>query len=192
MLSKTDIGVYICFRTTSKTFDLTQVDEKLKTFQILFRELLYANYVDFIAHPEENMPFIMDLFSRVYTAFRLTISLKKTKIIFTPPPGQLYVEPNIFIQSTRLDILDFFLGSTLSRDDSLDSEINQRIKKASKSFGKLENRMLSDRGITIKIKVCVYELSILLPFCYLLRPELCIIVTSKTCKDSIKLVLGKS
>ena len=35
-----------------------------------------------------------------------------------------YVEPNIFIQGTRLDMVDSFiyLGSTLSRDEYLDSE----------------------------------------------------------------------
>ena len=54
---------------------------------------------------------------RVYTAFGLTISLKKTKVMFTPHTGWPYVQPSIFIQVTRVDVVDSFicLSSNLSR-----------------------------------------------------------------------------
>jgi hypothetical protein len=127
-----DIGVFIHFRTTGKVFNLTRFNAKSKTFQTLVRELLYADDADFVAHTEEDMQAIMNLFSKACTAFGLTISLKKTKVMFTPPPGHPYVEPNIFVEGTKLDVVDSFvyLGSTLSRDISLDSEIHLRIKEA--------------------------------------------------------------
>ena len=94
----------------------------------------------FIAHSVEHMQLIMDCFSFAGTAFRLTISLKKTKVMFTPAPGEPYNEPNIVINDTRLDVVDTlaYLGSTLSRDGSLDAEIHLSIQKASVAFEKLE------------------------------------------------------
>ena len=50
-----------------------------------------------------------------------------------------------------------YLGSAISRECSLDAEINLRIQKASTAFGKLEKRVWSDRGITIKTKISVYS-----------------------------------
>ena len=85
---------------------------------------------------------IMDLFSEAYTAFGLTISLEKTKVMLTPPPGQRYVEPNIYVKGTRLKVVDSFvyLGSAISRCGSLDSEISLRIESASRAFSGLEKR----------------------------------------------------
>ena len=42
----------------------------------------------------------MDIFSRVCLAFGLTINLKKTKVMYTPPTGQVHVEPNIKVFHT--------------------------------------------------------------------------------------------
>ena len=63
--------------------------------------------------------------------------------MFTPAPGEPYIEPNITVNGARLDFVDTFvyLGSTVSRDGSLDAEIYSRISKASVVFGKLEKRL---------------------------------------------------
>ena len=44
----------------------------------------------------------------------------------------------IFVKKTRLEVVDTFvyLGSTISRDGSLDAEINLRTQIASTAFGK--------------------------------------------------------
>ena len=105
------------------------------------------------------MQAVMDLFSRERTTFGLTFSLKKTKVMLIPPKGQPYVEPNVFVQGTRLDELDSFLyfGSTPS-----DSEINIKIEKISQTFETLKIRELPD----IKIWLSVYEAWILYNFIY--------------------------
>ena len=88
--------------------------------------------------------------------------------MFTPSPGEPYIEPNIMVHGTRLGVADTFvyLGSTLSRDGSLDAEIHLRIQKACVAFGKLEKRLWSDRGVTSKTKVCVYQTCILTALLY--------------------------
>ena len=82
-----------------------------------------------------------------------------TKVMFTPVPGAPYIKPDIFVKKTRLEVVDTFvyLGSTISRDGSLDAEINLRTQKVSTAFGKLEKRLWSDHGITIKTKISVYS-----------------------------------
>ena len=62
---------------------------KTKILAMLIRELLYADDAVFIAHCVEDMQLIMDRFSLACTAFRLTVSLKKTKTMFTPAQGNL-------------------------------------------------------------------------------------------------------
>ena len=120
---------------------------KSKIFLILLREILYAEDINLVTHMEEDTLAVMTLFFRSCTTSRITIRLKKTKVMFTSPKGQSSAEPNIFVQGTRLDVVDsiVYLGSTLSRDGSLDSEINLTIEKASKALGKLEDRMESDK-----------------------------------------------
>ena len=82
--------------------------------------------------------------------------------------GEPYFEPKITVHGTRLKVVDTFpyLGSTLSRDGSLDTEIYIRIQKASVAFGKLEERVWSDRGIIIKTKVVVYMTCVLTALLY--------------------------
>ena len=124
-------GILLRFRTTGRVFNLRRFNTKSKTFQVLIRELLYADDADFLAHNEVDMQQLLDHFSASCTAFGLKISLKKTKLMFTPASDEPYIEPNILVYGTRLDVVNKFvyLGSTLSRDGSLDAEIYYAFKK---------------------------------------------------------------
>ena len=75
---------------------------------------------------------------------------------------------NITINDTKLDAVDTFvyLGSTISRDGSLDAEIHTSFKEASVAFGKLEKRLWSDTGVTFKTKVTVYQTCVLTAILY--------------------------
>ena len=146
-----NIGIKLRFRTSGNT--------RSKTSQVLIRELLYRDDADFIAHTEEDMQTLMDRLSEVSTAFGLTISLKR-----------LHLE-NLTMNLTswyRLGVVDtlVYLGSTISRADSLDAEIHTHIQKASVSFGKLEKRLWSDRCVTINTKVTVYQTCFLTTILY--------------------------
>ena len=55
-----------------------------------------------MSHSEEDLHEIMNLFSTACDAFGLTISIKKTKVMFTPVPGAPYVEPDIFVKKRGL------------------------------------------------------------------------------------------
>ena len=81
-------GVPLRFRTTGKVFNLRRFHSKSKTFEALAGELLYAVDAHFLAHSEEDMQYIMNTFSHACTVFGLRISLKKTKVMFTPALGE--------------------------------------------------------------------------------------------------------
>ena len=123
----------------------------------------------YIAHSVEDIQLIM-VASPAFAcaALGLTISLKKTKAMFTPAPGEPYNEPKIVINDTRLDVVDTFVyfGNTLSREGSLDAEIHLRIQKTSVAFGKLEKRVWSDRTISLNTKISVYKSCILTTLLY--------------------------
>ena len=156
-----DKGAFLRFRTTDKVFNLRRFNTKSQMFGGLVRELLYADDANFVPHSERDMQDIMNCFSTACDAFGLTI--RKTKVMFTPAPGAPYIEPNIYVRERRLDVVDTFvyLGSTVSRDGSLDAEICLRIQRASTAFGAQETRLWCDRGISVKTKISVYSTCVL-------------------------------
>ncbi len=81
----------------------------------------------------------MDHFSSACNNFSLTISTKKTEVLYQPAPGKPYTEPTIFVNDQKLSAVDKFtyLGSTLSCAVHVDDEVNIRIVKVSAAFGHL-------------------------------------------------------
>ena len=88
----------------------------------------------------------------------MTISLKKTEVIYQPKPGSDYTAPTITIDNNPLKVTDKFtyLGSTISQNALIDDEISARIGKASGSFGKLTKRLWSERRVRLSTKINVY------------------------------------
>ena len=163
-----DIGIYLRYRMTGKLFNIRRFNAKSKTFISIVRDLLYADDVDLVAHSEQDMQVIMDRFSEACRTMGLTISLNKTKVMFTPAPGNRYYEPNIIVNGTPLEVVDTFvyLGSMIAKDGSLDNEITRRIEQGSASFGKLEKRLWCRQEISIKTKLSIYEACVITTLLY--------------------------
>ena len=164
-------AVYIRYRTTNKLFDLKRFNAKGKCTITAIRDLLYADDCDLVSHTVEDMQKILDLFSKACSDLGLTISLDKTKVMYSPPPGLPYIEPDLFIYGTRLSVvLEFiYLGSKLHQSCSLDQEVTHRISKASASFSDLRERCFSRKGISLKTKVDVYNTVVLKSLTYSLE-----------------------
>ena len=81
--------------------------------------------------------------------YDLTISIKKTEVVYQPAPGKPYKEPTITVKGQRLQVVDKFtyLGSTLSRVVQIDDEVNARIAKASAAYGRLRGSIRDRSGI---------------------------------------------
>ena len=62
----------------------------MKTFKELITELLFAEDCPLLAHTEEALQHIVNHFSDAAKNFGLTISLKKTEMLYQPPPCGAY------------------------------------------------------------------------------------------------------
>ena len=127
-----DLGALIRYRTDGNVFSVRRLNSKTRTSKVLIRDLVFADDCSLITHSVRSA-----------RRFGLTISLKKTEVIYQPKPGAHYTAPTITIDKNPLKVTDKFthLGSTISQDALIDDEISARIGKASGSFGKLTKRL---------------------------------------------------
>ena len=146
------------FQTPGSVFNVRRLLSQRKIPSSLVRELLYADDCDIVAHSEDELQCFMDHFVSACYSFGLKINLKKTVIMYDPAPGSPYIQPIIFIEGNKLDVVHSFiyLGSTLSEGCSLDREIF-RIERASWSFSALNKCVWFQHGIKLHTKIIVYK-----------------------------------
>ena len=127
-------------------------------------EFLFADDMAKGAPTEEKVQKGVDQVSGSCDSYDLTISIKKTEIVYQPTPGKSYKEPTITVKGQRLQVVDRFayLGSTLSRLVQIDGDVNVRIAKASAAFGRLRRSIWDRSGTRLDTKLKVYR-SVVLP-----------------------------
>ena len=93
----------------------------------------------------------------------MTISIKKTEVLYQPASGNAYVPPAVKIEGKQLNAVDNFkyLGSTISNCASIDAEITARIAKATAAFGRLTKRLWANRNIRLDTKISVYKAAVI-------------------------------
>ena len=137
-------GIYIRFRTDGNLFNLLCLLASTKTIEELITELLFADDCALLAHTEETLQHIVNRFSDATKNFGLSISLKKTELLYQPPPREPYNPPHINIDGTNLNAVEHFtyLGSVISSDATVSKDLDNRLSKASSSFGRLSKSVL--------------------------------------------------
>ncbi|KAJ1161828.1 hypothetical protein NDU88_002309 [Pleurodeles waltl] len=110
----------------------------------------------------------MNRFSTAYRNFGLTISTKKTEVLYRTAPQKTYAEPTITSEGEMLKAVDKFtyLGSTLSRSVNIDNEVDTRITKATSAFGRLRESVWKRREVKLSPKLKMYKVVILLTLLY--------------------------
>ena len=137
-------------------------DAKTLVCMSTIRELLFADDCALAADTVEGLQRLCDCFSSASRRFGLTISIKKTEVLYQPARGNAYVPPAIFIEGKQLKAVELFkyLGSIVSRDASADAEIAARIAKATAAFGRLTKRLWKNRNIRVDTKISVYKAAV--------------------------------
>ena len=106
-------------------------------------ELLFADDCALLAHTEEALRHIVNRISDAERHFGLTIGLNKNEVLYKFPPREAYSPPQISIDGTNLSAVEHFTypGSVISNDATVSKGFDNRLSKASSSFGRLSKRV---------------------------------------------------
>ncbi|KAK2573141.1 RNA-directed DNA polymerase from mobile element jockey [Acropora cervicornis] len=161
-------GVYIRFRTDGSVFNLRRLLSRTKTLEQLILDLLFADDCALLAHTEEALQTVVNRFAKAAKAFGLTISLKKTEVLFQKPPREAYTPPLITIDGYQLNAVEHFtyLGSVIANDATTTKDVDNRIAKASSSFGRLQKRVWQNHSLRLSTKIQVYRAAVLTTLLY--------------------------
>ena len=124
---------------------------------------MFADDCALVGHTYEDIQHIVNCLDRSTKRFGLSISLKKTEVLFQPRPGSNYNPPPVMIGDHPMSYVSNFkyLGSFLSNNATVDADVSHRITKASAAFGKLYNRLWQRHEIKLTTKVAVYKTVVL-------------------------------
>ena len=163
-----NLGISLTYRTDGSIFNIRRLQAKTKVSVTTINDLLFADDCALNTNSEHSMQETVDKFSNACDSFGLTISTKKTEVLHQPAPGKPYVEPNIQVNGERLKAVDRFtyLGSTLSRNVTIDDEVQCRLAKASSAFGRLSQQVWNRRGIRLDTKIKVYRAAVMTTLLY--------------------------
>ena len=158
-----DVGIKFHSRIDGGFYKPQRLKTHSKVLVDFLRDVLFADDCALCTTTQSDMQHAVDLFARACKDFGLTISIKKTEVMYQPPPGEPYVEPYITIQGQKLVATAKFpyLGSTMSNTATIDDEINLRVARASASFGRLRDRVWNRRGLSFETKLQVYRAVVL-------------------------------
>ena len=158
-----DNGIPMRYGFGRKLFNLRRLQAKSKVQTEVLDEFLFADDMAKGTPTEEKMQKHVDQVADSCDSYDLTISIKKTEVVYQPAPGKPYKELTITVKGQRLQVVDKFayLGSTLYGVVHIDDEVSARIAKASAAFGRLLGSIWDQSGIRLDTKLKVYRLVVL-------------------------------
>ena len=124
-----------------------------------------------MAHSLEAIQEITSRFSEISKAFGLQISTHKTELLYQLSPNNQNrdnVQPIVTIDGEALNMVHKFkyLGSYVSDDIKVDTEISHRIQMASAAYGKLKKRLFDSHDISLVTKLAVFRAVVLSALLY--------------------------
>ena len=120
---------------------------------------MFTDDTVFVAHSHQHAQEMITLFSKSAKAFGLEITLKKSDVIYQPPPEShdIQTENQVLTQVNKFK----YLGSTVANKNRLDAELDTQVSNTFKAFGRLRKRDLFNKDFSIKTKCAVYRVIVL-------------------------------
>ncbi len=99
-----------------------------KSFEQLFRDLLFADDTALVAHIERALQHLISCFAKAAQFFELEVSLK-TEVLHQPAPLEEYRPPQITIGGTELKAAHQFpyLEGTITSDAKINREVDNSL-----------------------------------------------------------------
>ena len=104
-----DNGIPIRYCFDGKLFNLRRLQAKSKVQTKVLDEFLFAEDMAEGAPTEEKMQKGVDQVSDSCDNYDLTISIKKTEVVYQPAPGKPYKESTITVKGQRLQVVEVHL-----------------------------------------------------------------------------------
>ena len=104
-----DNGIPIRYCFDGKLFNLRRLQAKSKMLTEVLDEFLFADDMTKGAPTEEKMQKGVDHVSDSCDSYNLTISIKKTEVVYQPAPSKPYKESTNTVKGQRLKVVDKFL-----------------------------------------------------------------------------------
>ena len=170
-LKDKNFGIPVHFRATGGLLNIRRFTAATKTSLEMVCDLLFADDCALVAQTSQDLQLVVNNFADACKVFGLTISTKKTEVVYQPPPycNELQKQlPVITVDGTPIKTSSKFcyLGSTISEKATLDDELQLRMSKASQSFGKLQKRLWGSHDISLCTKIMVYRATIVTALTY--------------------------
>ena len=142
----------IRYSTDGKLFNLRRLQARTKVKEERVRDFLFVDDYALNASSEDEMQRNMAKCSSACDVFALTISTKKTEVMFLPAPHTNYSYPTITVKGQKLQTVEKYLGSILSRNVLIADQAGARIAKAKIAFGRLRKNMWERQGLNLQSK----------------------------------------
>jgi len=158
-----DRGIHIKYRTDGGLHNLARLRSQNKVRNRFISELQYADDVAILGHSEEETQRMVDIFVETYQGLGMEVNHEKTKLLVTKYDAPLTSTPIINVNGNPIQTVEQFnyLGSLVTNNCNLDSEINQRIRNAGRAVYKLKRRVLDDNDLRAETKIAVYKAVVL-------------------------------
>ena len=144
------------------SLNLNRFKAKGKVRHTTIMELQYADDNAIAVHSPEDRQGILNAFDKAYRALGLALNIKKTQVLYQPPPNQPAYWPIIkwtippWKMWTTSPTLEVFSPPKLT-----DSEVNHRLSSASGAYARLRTRVFGDRDLRAQTKLSAYKAVIL-------------------------------
>ena len=137
-------GIFIRFRTNGSLSNLRRLLARTKTTEELITELLFTDNCAFLAHTEKAQQHIVS--SSLMQPINSASPLARRRLRCCSKP--LYDKPNnppqISIDGTNLNAVEHFrhaTNSVICTDATVSKDLDNRLSKASSSFGRQSKRV---------------------------------------------------
>ena len=145
-------SVKIRFRYDGDLFDLSRLKAKTKTFIDFIREAQYADDIAIFSDSALGLQVLLNAYNNMAKRMGLSINIKKTETMSIGP------EEEFFIDRTPIKSMNRFkyLGSIVTNDCSMNTELITHIQALSSAYGRLRERVFDSHDLTISTKLKVY------------------------------------
>ena len=167
-------SIKLCFHYHRNLFNLRRLQAQTKVKITSVHGLLFADDCA-LNVSSEGLQQSMNNFSSACDAFGVTNSTPKMQVMCQPAPHTTWPNPSITVKGNALEVVDKFtyLSSVLSKNVTIDDEVNNRLSKASATFSRLSKMSgIMKAYLHIQSSKCT-RLLFSQPFCMPVRHGLC-------------------